>query len=255
MNPFCIPLPKIAALLAFAIIALVRPAMAQEAPVDEEGKEGRVQYQLVLPDEKTPERVKPEENNPFESALEAASRNAPEDTEENRVRDVLARLPVVGASVRPDGKIKVMLGDIMLQPGQTVPPVFPDQQVQLTVRNITMQFVELAWQEKEATGLPPKVMLIPINMSPEIKYKLLGGQGQTGRITRQGGAQRGLMVAQPLASQPVPDRQAPPAATPAQSVPTEPAAGQPAQPSPVGIESAVRMLFGNPTDNSAPPAK
>jgi len=161
MNPFCIPLPKIAALLAFAIIALVRPAMAQEAPVDEEGKEGRVQYQLVLPDEKTPERVKPEENNPFESALEAASRNAPEDTEENRVRDVLARLPVVGASVRPDGKIKVMLGDIMLQPGQTVPPVFPDQQVQLTVRNITMQFVELAWQEKEATGLPPKVMLIP----------------------------------------------------------------------------------------------
>lgn len=252
MNPFCIPLPKIAALLAFAIIALVRPAMAQEAPVDEEGKEGRVQYQLVLPDEKTPERVKPEENNPFESALEAASRNAPEDTEENRVRDVLARLPVVGASVRPDGKIKVMLGDIMLQPGQTVPPVFPDQQVQLTVRNITMQFVELAWQEKEATGLPPKVMLIPINMSPEIKYKLLGGQGQTGRITRSG-SMRNTTSPQPLATHPTPDRQAPPpAAAPAETVPAAPAT---APAGPTSIESSIRMLFGNPVGGNSPPVK
>jgi hypothetical protein len=252
MNPFCIPHPKTAALLAFAIIALVRPAMAQEAPVDEEGKEGRVQYQLVLPDEKTPERVKPEENNPFESALEAASRNGPEDTEENRVYNALARLPVVGAGVKPDGKIKVMLGDIMLQPGDIVPPIFPDQQVQLKVKNIAIDRIELAWEEKEATGLPPKIMTIPINMSPEIKYKLLGGQGQTGRITRSGRMQRNTTSPQPLANHPVPDRQAPQPAAPA---PAETPAAPPTAPGPTSIESSIRMLFGNPVGGNTPPAK
>jgi hypothetical protein len=252
MKHFPFHLTRLTSLLLLVSAILLRPAQAQDAPVEEEDKEGRVQYQLVLPDEKTPERVKPEENNPFESAIEAASRNAPEDTEENRVRDVLARLPVVGASIRPDGKMKVMLGDIMLQPGQVVPQVFADQQVKLTVKNITMQSIELAWQEKEATGLPPKVMYIPINMSPEIKYKLLGGQGQTGRITRSGSMQQNSAAPQPLASQPVPDRQAPPSAAPAEAIPTSPAA-TPA--SPAGVESSIRMLFGNPVGGNTAPAK
>lgn len=232
-------------LAAGILLLLSCAAGAQEAAAltGDEEKAGRVQYQLVLPDEKTPERVKPEENNPFESALEAASRNAPEDTEENRVRDVLAKQPVVGASLRPDGMIKVLLGDIMLEPGMTVPPVFPEQQVRLKVRSITTGYIELAWQEKEATGLPPKVMLIPINMSPEVKYKLLGGQGQTGKITRSGNIARN---AKPLAAQPIPDRQAPPTTTPLSSPEATPVPPEPAATSP-GIESAVRMLFGNPT--------
>ena len=248
-SPF--HLTRLASLLLLVTAILLRPTQAQDAAVEED-KEGRVQYQLVLPDEKTPERVKPEENNPFESAIEAASRNAPEDTEENRVRDVLARLPVVGASLSPDGKMKVMLGDIMLQPGQVVPQVFADQQVKLTVKNITLQSIELAWQEKEATGLPPKVMYIPINMSPEIKYKLLGGQGQTGRITRSGSMQQNSAAPQPLASQPVPDRQAPPSAASTEAIPTSPAA---TPPSPASIESSVRMLFGNPVGENTAPAK
>lgn len=248
-TAFTLParLPRLIAALVLAMSFAPLACFAQEAPpVEGEEKEGRVQYQLVLPDEKTPERVKPEENNPFESAMEANARNAPEDTEENRVRDVLARLPVVGASLRPDGKMKVMLGDLMLEPGIVVPPVFQDQQVQLNVRNITPQFIELAWQEKEATGLPPKVMLIPINISPEVKYKLFGGQGATGKIARGGGML--LKNGQPSSSQPltkaaIPDRQAPPATTPAQ--PEQPATPAPSSTAP-GIESAVRMLFGNP---------
>ncbi|MBK8040698.1 MAG: hypothetical protein IPK22_26735 [Verrucomicrobiaceae bacterium] len=247
-SPF--HLTRLASILLLLTTILLRPSQAQDAAMqEEEGKEGRVQYQLVLPDEKTPERVKPEENNPFESAIEAASRNAPEDTEENRVRDVLARLPVVGASIRPDGKMKVMLGDIMLQPGQVVPQVFADQQVRLTVKNITMQNIELAWEEKEATGLPPKVMLIAINMSPEIKYKLLGGQGQTGRITRPDSIQKNSTAPQPLASQPVPDRQAPPSSAPAETIPAA------TPPSPASIESSIRMLFGNPVGGNTAPAK
>jgi hypothetical protein len=235
--------PLIASLVLVMSFAPLASFAQEAAPAEGDEKEGRVQYQLVLPDEKTPERVKPEENNPFESALEANARNAPEDTEENRVRDVLARLPVVGASLRPDGKMKVMLGDLMLEPGIIVPPVFQDQQVQLNVRNITPQFIELAWQEKEATGLPPKVMLIPINISPEVKYKLFGGQGATGKIMRGGGMimRNGQpMAAKPLNTDPIPDRQAPPSPPPATPEMPAPAATAP------GIESAVRMLFGNP---------
>lgn len=239
------PLTRLIAALVLAMSFAPLASFAQEAapPPEGEEKEGRVQYQLVLPDEKTPERVKPEENNPFESAMEANARNAPEDTEENRVRDVLARLPVVGASLRPDGKMKVMLGDLMLEPGIIVPPVFQDQQVQLNVRNITPQFIELAWQEKEATGLPPKVMLIPINISPEVKYKLFGGQGATGKIMRGGGMiiKNGQpMAAKPVNTAPIPDRQAPPSSSPATPEMPAPASTAP------GIESAVRMLFGNP---------
>lgn len=241
-------LPHLIASLVLAMSFAPLASFAQEAapPAEAEEKEGRVQYQLVLPDEKTPERVKPEENNPFESALEINARNAPEDTEENRVRDVLAKLPVVGASLRPDGKMKVMLGDLMLEPGIDVPPVFQDQQVLLNVRNITPQFIELVWQEKEATGLPPKAMLIPINISPEVKYKLFGGQGATGRILRGNGTimRNGQpMAAKPLNTAPVPDRQAPPSA-PAVT-PELPATPAPTSTAP-GIESAVRMLFGNP---------
>ena len=67
---------------------------AQEAVAGENG-EKRVQYQLVLPDEKTPENVKPEEHNPFESEGEAQNRLAPGDTEENRVRGCVSRVWLV----------------------------------------------------------------------------------------------------------------------------------------------------------------
>ncbi len=145
---------------------------AQEAAAEEEEK--RVQYQLVLPEEKTPENVKPEEHNPFESENEALSRQAPGDTEENRVRDKLLKLPVVGTKRMADGRMRVLLGDIILETGHAVPPVLPDQMVELKVKNITPLYIELAWQEKRLTGLPPKIMTIPINISPQVRYQMFG---------------------------------------------------------------------------------
>ena len=145
---------------------------AQEA-AGEEG-EKRVQYQLVLPEEKTPENVKPEEHNPFESETEALSRKSTGDTEENRVRDKLLKLPVVGTKRMADGRMRVLLGDIILETGRVVPPVLPDQMVELRVKNITAQYIELAWQEKRLTGLPPKIMTIPINISPQVRYQMFG---------------------------------------------------------------------------------
>lgn len=261
-------------LLGLGLAALAMPLRAQEEAVDGE-EEKRVQYQLVLPEEKTPESVKPEEHNPFESESEAQNRLAPGDTEENRVRDKLLKLPVVGTVRMPDGRMSVLLGNIKLETGKIVPPVLPEQMVELKVKSITTQYIELAWQEKRATGLPPKLMIIPINISPKVRYQMLG---QTDEDTKTGKATNATMdlplrqiakqeTAPPVAlpvveNNPVQDllmdapvqkpaaatvTSAPPPAAASQELkePEKPASSTP-PPSPA-VESMVRMLFGNPT--------
>jgi hypothetical protein len=251
----------------------------------EEGDK-RVQYQLVLPDEKTPETVKPEEHNPFESENELHSRQNTGDTEENRVRDKLLKLPVVGVNRDVDGRMRVLLGDIILETGHLVPPVLPNQLVELRVKNITAQYIELAWQEKRMTGLPPKLMLIPINIDPQVRYVMHGRTEEDTKKSRSVNAMMSLPqrdvaknTAQPatpaapgtapaapraqlVADDPTPfspPRMAQPAdPAAAQAVASAPApAEQPqkpaasAPPSPA-VESVVRMLFGNPTPGSTP---
>lgn len=191
---------------------------AQEAV--EEGADKRVQYQLVLPEEKTPENVKPEERNPFESISDALSRQSTGDTEENRVREKLLKLPVVGAR-RTNGRMRVLLGDIILETGCDVPPVLPDQMVELKVKNITPESIELAWQEKRLTGLPPKLMTIPINISPRVRYQMFGqteaeskerkGANATMKITPREDTEENTASAPPATPPPVvPPEAAPP---------------------------------------------
>lgn len=198
--------------LIFAIMAA--SSRAQDATPGEEG-EKRVQYQYVLPEEKTPENVKPEEHNPFESESEALSRQSPGDTEENRVRDKLLKLPVVGTKRMTDGRMRVLLGDIILETGGDVPSVLPEQLVELKVKNITAQYIELAWQEKRLTGLPPKLMIIPINIAPQVRYKMLGQTGDDAKSTTGTNATMDLPLRDIAASPPVPPPPATPAAEPA----------------------------------------
>lgn len=274
-------------LVLYASLGLAAQALhvrAEDPPAEEEK---RVQYQLVLPDEKTPENVKPEEHNPFESETEAQNRLSPGDTEENRVRDRLLKLPVVGTKRMADGGMRVLLGNIILETGKVVPPVIPDQQVELKVKNITTEYIELAWQEKRATGLPPKLMVIPINISPRVRYQMLGQSGED----REGRGGVNATMEMPLRNfNPGPNlandkppapavptstppavadefiRTAPPAtqsqeptaaalemaqqksAQPEEAPATAPVTKpQPTTPPSPAVESVVRMLFGNPT--------
>jgi len=257
-------------------------ARAQDAVAGEDA-EKRVQYQLILPEEKTPENVKPEEHNPFESESDAQNRLAPGDTEENRVRDKLLKLQVVGTMRMPDGRMSVLLGNIKLEPGKAVPPVLPEQLVELHVKNITEQYIELAWQEKRATGLPPKLMIIPINISPKVRYQMLGQVDEQGKSVGSVNATMDLALRQATSGQqapppaaamneppppraefvdefpilPEPVRQtamkepAAPLSVPVPAgAPEQPAAATPPTPtqpraSPA-VESVVRMLFGTP---------
>lgn len=193
---------------------------AQEA-AGEEG-EKRVQYQLVLPEEKTPENVKPEEHNPFESETEALSRKSTGDTEENRVRDKLLKLPVVGTKRMADGRMRVLLGDIILETGHVVPPVLPDQMVELKVKNITSLYIELAWQEKRLTGLPPKIMTIPINISPQVRYQMFGQTEAESKDNKGPNAKMEMPLRDPAAN-----TAAAPQSSPPPAVSAEPATAAP----------------------------
>lgn len=275
-----------ALLLGFGLGCIFQvPAIRAQGQEPEEGEEERVQYQLLLPEEKTPETVKPEERNPFESESESQNRLAPGDTEENRVRDILLKLPVVGTKRMPDGRMRVLLGNIILEAGKPVPNVLPEQRVELKVKNITTEYIELAWQEKRATGLPPKLMLIPINISPRIRYQMLGQTGDAASspkgtnavmemplraLTFNNTAPSEATASAPPPSPPQqntgaeddiqtapsapmekaeiaarPAPETPPPAPPPPAAKNPPASASP-PPSPA-VESVVRMLFGNPT--------
>ena len=219
-----------------------------------EGASARVQYTLILPDEKTPELVKPEENNPFEAAadLEADKEG---DTEENQVRDMLLRMPV-GGGVSGSNGMRVMLGGMRLEAGVEVPPILPDQQVTLRVKSITPSAIELIWIEKKPTGLPPKSLVIPIDSAPSVRYQMPAGMGsQNGQgsgqsmgTMRKNGVsafappppvqeepQRAIARAEPVAeTQPAPAPPSPKATAPASSPASD-----------VPEASVLRMLFGN----------
>lgn len=179
--PFTLP----ALLLAMAI-----PAWVHAQSEDNEEGDDVVQYSLILPEEKAPELIRPEENNPFET-LGNGQGNSENDTEENQVRDILLRLPIGGGASSSTG-MRVMLGGMRLETGMEVPPVIPDQQVKLRVKSITPAAIELVWLEKKPSGLPPKVLVIPMDGTPKVRYRMPGGStdsadsGPIGTISRSG---------------------------------------------------------------------
>ncbi len=152
---------------------------AQESAEPAEEAPERVQYTLILPDEKSPELIKAEENNPFEAQVDNSIKEG--DTEENRVRDILLSMPAKGGGHGPNG-MRVMLGGLRLEAGQMVPPVLPDQQVMLKVKSITPKQIEMVWVEKKPTGLPPKPFVIDVDVSPRVRYMMPGNGGAKGGV-------------------------------------------------------------------------
>ncbi len=133
-----------------------------------------VKYTLLKPNDKTSELVKPEERNPFgKSESEMKSLTGKGTNEENQVRELLERLRVVGVTPGPNG-MRVMLGDMILEPGQLVPPVLPQQSITLQVQTISQEAITLMWVEKNPTGLPPRTLTIPVDLRPYVRVKLMG---------------------------------------------------------------------------------
>ncbi|MCX6853739.1 MAG: hypothetical protein NTV80_02415 [Verrucomicrobia bacterium] len=221
------------------------PLAEQTSSAGDQETEQRVQYTLILPEEKTPEFIKSDENNPFE--VISKSVDAEGDSEENRVRDILLGMAAVGGGAGPSG-MRVMLGGMRLEVGQQVPDVIPDQQVMLRVKAITSDIIELVWVEKTPTGLPPKPFVIPVDVTPNVRYLMPTNGGG-----RKGAATGTLRRADITASKRLKESNTASTAIPVKPVakavsvddsPSE-AVAVPAPTSNVPEASVLRMLFGN----------
>jgi len=134
----------------------------------------KIRYQLILPEEKTPEMVKPNETNPFNKFDGTAIKTEEASSAENKVKDALMSMRVSGAAFNPDGSVRaVMLGPIKLERGNIVPQVIPDQEVSLRVNSLSQNTIELFWVEKKKNiALPPRPVIIPVNLKPFVRYVL-----------------------------------------------------------------------------------
>jgi len=157
------------------VLATASPSSGQEEPAGDGAME--VSYALIFPDEKAPETVKPEEENPFVAVTDLEEEDV-SNSEENKIKDLILAMKVVGASLRSQG-YRVQLGDMILQAGMVVPPFMPDQTVQLRVNAITESEIEFVWMEKQRTGLPPRTLVMPIKMKPVVRYAMPGQGGRT----------------------------------------------------------------------------
>lgn len=148
-------------------------AHAQVAEAPAETKE-RIRYQLILPDEKAPEVVKPNEPNPFAKSDANAIKAEETSSEENRVKDILKALGVSGKKCDPvTGMVSsVMLGDMRLERGAILPPVIADQTVRLRVNSLSDTAIEMFWVEKNKRNMSltqRTPFIIPINLGPTVR--------------------------------------------------------------------------------------
>lgn len=162
--------------LLFAVLVSAGASTASGQEAVPEGDALKVEYTLIFPNEKAPETVKPEEENPFVALADLNEKEDVGNSEENKIKEMILGMQVVGASPRPQG-YRVQLGDMILSAGMIVPPFIPDQSVQLRVNSITEDQIEFVWLEKQPTGLPPRTLLMPIKIKPVVRYAM-PGQGR-----------------------------------------------------------------------------
>lgn len=236
---------KLLLMTSLIAVAAQAPCRANEENGEEPEKEGKVHYALILPEEKNPELVKPNEQSPFGGLIDDKSKETVSG-EEAKVGDLLRSLPVVGKSSRNI----VLLGDIILRRGELVPAIIPNQTVQLAVKDISPEKIELVWIEKKPTGLNPRTLTILTDVSPQVMQRLPGG-GKGGSAT--GPVMAVISKNKPASpARPTGSAQAAPETAPAPSPGDTPPETRPSEGS---GSSLLRMFFGNNQGQVMEPAK
>jgi hypothetical protein len=165
-------------LLPLAACCATASLSAQEGTGELIDAPEKIRYQLILPEEKIFEQVKPNEPNPFNKGDLSELEGNDTTSEENAIKAKLENMPVSGVQRDAQGEvISVMLGDMRLKQNMAVPSVLADQSVHLRVNALSVDAVELLWVEKKGRSRslqPPKPIVIPINgvTNPVIKFKL-----------------------------------------------------------------------------------
>ncbi len=167
---------KLIQTLPLLLLAASSPVIGQLAPEADPAtqRQEKIHYNLIFPEEKIPETVKPNENNPFVKSDGKRIDDDQTSSEENTVRDILTSMVVTGIRVAPDGTMSAMLGGMILQQGNIVPQVINRQTVRLKVNSISETSIDLVWvEQKKNTGQPPRVLPLTIDLkNPKVRYSL-----------------------------------------------------------------------------------
>ena len=144
----------------------------------------------MRPSEKRPLLLKENERNPYarRSVHRETENQRGENVEELQIRERLSNLSVTGSSYGQNG-LRLLLGDIILEKGQVVPQLIPDQTEHLQVIRVTKENVLLGWLDIETHELTGKTVQISYDLSPSVSYAL---QGQ-GSIDKEDGPSRRAM--------------------------------------------------------------
>jgi hypothetical protein len=141
----------------------------------------------ILPSHKAPLLVTVEERNPFSARIEEktdSSFGLLSESQESQIRNVFASLRVNGLSKAPQGKLRVLLGDLILSEGEEVAPVIVGQTERIVVVKITDEEIEFAWVDEHTNELDGRNLSMPIVMAPSVEFELAGQVNQTGGRAR-----------------------------------------------------------------------
>ncbi len=93
------------------------------------------------------------------------------ETEESRLRSLIARLPVRGVTVSQEGKTTVALGPLSLTEGQEIAPLLSSQFERIVVNQITDQEVILGFLERDGSS-KTRAFSIQYNVTPKVRFAL-----------------------------------------------------------------------------------
>lgn len=126
----------------------------------------------LLPGEKVPVAVAPDERNPFGRRTPKVAEAPVEstETEESQIRGVLERLVVTGIT-HGKGGARVLLGSLALQEGRELPPVISGQSEKLRVLSLQDGRIEIGFVERDGTAETRRISL-SADLTPTVRFAL-----------------------------------------------------------------------------------
>jgi hypothetical protein len=132
---------------------------------------------LLFPDGRQSVEVRPSERNPFgqQVALEVQSTTAGTQdsvSEESRLRRILRALKISGVSGQGQSR-RVLIGSLILKPGDLLPPLISNQAESLRVLGVDASQVTLEFLEKDPAAESRKIILF-YGLAPTVTQFLFG---------------------------------------------------------------------------------
>ena len=120
-----------------------------------------------LPGEKSPDLLRSRERNPF-TRRETKLTEVAEDraSEETQLRALFKAMSITGV-IRGGGEVKVLLDNLILEQGRSIPPLLDGQTERLVVGAITDRQVEINFVESDEHAEPRKIF-IGIDLHPRV---------------------------------------------------------------------------------------